>query len=117
MPPLPELLAAKDAQIAALTAQVRALADRVKELERRVEPDSSNPGRPPSSASIFDQDEAKAKARHRSSRRRGARRPGEQPDATPSTLPLVDDPYETISCSPAGCAGCGGGSGRYVGVW
>jgi transposase len=111
MPPLPpevaELLAAKDAQIAALTAQVQALLTRVEELERRLGRDSSNSGRPPSSDSIFDKDEAESKAQDRSARRRGVRRPGKQPGAESATLPLVDDPDETIFCPPAECAGCG----------
>jgi len=112
MPPLPpeavELLAVKDAQIAALTAQVQALLDRVEKLERDAARNSSNSGRPPSSDSIFEKDQAKAgKGRDRSARRRGVRKPGKQPGASSSTLPLVDDPNETIECPPAGCSECG----------
>jgi len=74
MSPLPpevaELLAAKDAQIAALTAQVRVLLDRVAELERSAGRNSSNSGKPPSSDSIFDKDTPKTKARDRSARER-----------------------------------------------
>jgi transposase len=109
MPPLPpevaELLAAKDAQIAALTAQVQALLSRVEELERSQRRDSSNSGKPPSSDPIFDNN--KPTVRDRSARTRGARSPGKQPGTESATLPLVDDPDETISCPPAECAGCG----------
>jgi transposase len=111
MSPLPpevaELLAAKDAQIAALTAQVQALLDRVAELERSAGRNSSNSSKPPSSDSIFDKDTPKTKARDRSARERGVRRPGKQPGASSSTLPLVDDPNETIFCPPRQCDGCG----------
>jgi transposase len=111
MPPLPpevvELLAAKDAQIAALTAQVQALLDRMAKLERSAGRNSSNSSKPPSSDSIFDKDTPKTKARDRSARERGARRPGKQPGASSSTLPLVDDPDETVFCPPGRCDGCG----------
>jgi transposase len=110
MPSLPpeavELLAAEDAQIAALTAQVQALLDRVEKLERGSRRDSLNSGKPPSSDSIFEKDPAKTQARDRSARQWGARRPGKQPGASSNTLPLVENPDETIFCPPARCEGC-----------
>jgi transposase len=106
-PEAAELLAAKDAQIAALTAQVRALLDRVEKLERGSRRDSSNSGKPPSSDSIFVKGQEKTQAR--SARQRGARNPGKQPGASSNTLPLVENPDETIFCPPVRCDGCGAG--------
>ncbi len=105
---LREVVEAKDIEIGALreqvgvlAGQVGALTARVGELERRLGRDSSNSSRPPSS------DGPHAKARDRSLRERGKRRPGKQPGAPGATMMLVDDPDERVECPPAACAGCG----------
>ena len=111
------LLAAKDAENAALrgeNAAVRnenaALAARVSELEGLVAAlqaqrgrDSSNSGKPPSSDSPF----IKKPAAKRSVRTRSGKPQGKQPGAPSATLRLIDDPDDTITHTPPVCAGCG----------
>jgi transposase len=89
-----EVIAAKDGQIAAVEA-------RIAELERRLGADASTSSRPPSSDSLY------RKPTRRSSRSSSGRRPGTQPGDPGSTMPLVDDPDEVISCDPGCCGGCG----------
>jgi transposase len=91
---LQEVIAAKDHQIA---SQER----RIAELERRLGVDSSTSSRPPSSDSPY------RKPARRSSRKSSGRRPGKQPGDRGTTMPLVDDPDETITCDPGCCGGCG----------
>ena len=91
---LREVIAAKDDQIAAAQA-------RIAELERRLGADSSTSSRPPSSDSPY------RKPARRSSRSSSGRRPGKQPGDPGSTMPLVDDPDEVITCDPGCCGGCG----------
>ena len=97
------LLAAKDAEIAALLARVTELEGLVAALHTQLGRDSSNSGRPPSSDSPF----AKKPARKRSVRTRSGRPQGKQPGAPGATLRLLDDPDDTITHTPPVCAGCG----------
>ena len=91
---LREVIATKDHQIA---SQER----RIVELERRLGADSSTSSRPPSSDSPY------RKPARRSSRKSSGRRPGKQPGDSGTTMPLVDNPDETITCDPGCCGGCG----------
>ena len=91
---LQEVIAAKDGQIA---FQER----RIAELERRLGADSSTSSRPPSSDSPY------RKPARRSSRKSSGRAPGKQPGDRGTTMPLVDNPDETITCDPGCCGGCG----------
>ena len=91
---LREVIAAKDHQLAAAER-------RIAELERRLNEDSSTSSRPPSSDSPY------RKPARRSSRSSSGRRPGKQPGDPGSTMPLVDDPDEIITCDPGCCGGCG----------
>ena len=111
------LLAAKDAENAALRGEIAAvrnekaaLAARVTELEGLVAAlqaqlgrDSTNSGKPPSSDSPF----TKKPAAKRSVRTRSGKPRGKQPGAPSATLRLVDDPDDTITHAPPVCAGCG----------
>ena len=111
------LLAAKDAENAALRGEIAAvrnenaaLAARVSELEGLVAAlqaqlgrDSANSGKPPSSDSPF----TKKPAAKRSVRTRSGKPQGKQPGAPSATLRLIDDPDDTITHTPPVCAGCG----------
>ncbi|MDQ4092852.1 MAG: IS66 family transposase, partial [Actinomycetota bacterium] len=79
-------------------------ADRIAELQRRLEADSSNSSRPPSSDAPWD----KMRAKKRSSRTRSGRNPGKQPGAEGSSRSLVEDPDRVVVISPAHCGGCAG---------
>src|SRR5512143_3028794 len=111
------LLAAKDAENAALRGEIAAVRNenaallaRVTELEGLVAAlqaqlgrDSANSGTPPSSDSPF----TKRPAPKRSSRTRSGKPRGKQPGAPGATLRLIDDPDDTITHTPPVCAGCG----------
>jgi transposase len=104
------LLAAKDAEIAVLRSENKALLTRLTELEgvvvalrAQLGRDSSNSGKPPSSDSPF----TKKPAAKRSSRTRSGKPQGKQPGASSATLPLIDNPDDTITHTPSVCAGCG----------
>jgi transposase len=88
-------------QIEALSAQLAAQVARIAELERRLGSDSSNSSKPPSS------DPPYRKPERSSSRTSSGRRPGKQPGTSGSTMPLVDDPNETIVHDVDRCGGCG----------
>jgi transposase len=91
---LREVIAVKDHQIASAER-------RIAELERRLGEDSSTSSRPPSSDSPY------RKPPRRSSRSASGRRPGKQRGDSGSTMPLVDNPDEIITCDPGCCGGCG----------
>jgi len=95
------VVAGQATQIEALIAQVEAQTARIVELERRLSSDSSTSSRPPSS------DPPYRKPARRSSRTSSGRKPGGQPGAPGSTMPLVNDPDETVICDPPSCADCG----------
>ena len=104
------LLAAKDAEIAAVREENTALLTRVTQLEGLVAAlhaqlgrDSSNSGKPPSSDSPF----TKKPAAKRSVRTRSGKPQGKQPGAPSATLRLIDHPDDTITHTPPVCAGCG----------
>jgi transposase len=88
--------------IGELTAQVTALSAQVEDLKRQLSRDSATSSKPPSSDSPY-----KKKARDRSLRERGKRRPGKQPGEPGTTMKLIDDPDERLEYAPAACRGCG----------
>ena len=118
------LLAAKDAENAALRGEIAAvrnenaaLAARVSELEGLVAAlqaqlgrDSANSGKPPSSDSPF----TKKPAAKRSVRTRSGRPRGKQPGAPSATLRLVDDPDDTITHTPPVCERSGNSPGAVI---
>jgi transposase len=74
---------------------------RIEALERQVSKDSSTSSKPPSSDSLY-----RTPVR-RSSRKSSGRRPGKQPGDAGTTLGLVDNPDEVITCDPGCCGECG----------
>jgi transposase len=90
------------AENAELKRMVVVLTERVAELERRLEANSSNSSRPPSSDAPW----AKP-ARKRSSRARSGRKPGKQPGESGSSRSLTDDPNHTVRLAPDSCQACG----------
>jgi transposase len=96
---LRDVINAQAVQIEALTGQVTAQAAqlaaqmaRIVELERRLGADSSDP--------------PYRKPERRSSRTASGRKPGKQPGTGGTTMPLVDDPDETIVHDADCCEGC-----------
>jgi transposase len=89
-------------QVTALSAQLAAQVARIEELERRLGSDSTTSSKPPSS------DPPYRKPERRSSRTASGRRPGKQPGTGGTTMPLVDNPNETLYCDVARCGDCGG---------
>jgi transposase len=105
---LREVINTQGAQIEALTGQIEALSaqlaaqvTRIAEMERRLGSDSSTSSKPPSS------DPPYRKPERRSSRTASGRRPGKQPGTGGSTMPLVDNPNETIVHDVDRCGSCG----------
>jgi transposase len=110
LPPVPA--GSSVAQLWALVCQLRgentALREmietqnaRIAELERTLGQDSSTSSRPPSSDSPY------RKPVRRSARRSSGRRPGKQPGDSGTTLGLVDEPDEVITCKLGCCGTCG----------
>jgi transposase len=91
------------ALIAALRAENAALKARMAELERRLELNSSNSGKPPSS------DGLKKLARVRNLRERSGKKPGGQKGHKGETLRQVTDPDVVVNHYPAACSMCGVG--------
>src|ERR1700694_134103 len=91
------------ALIAALRAENAALKPRLAELERRLELNSSNSGKPPSS------DGLKKPARVTSLRERSGKKPGGQKGHKGETLRQVIDPNEVVNHYPPACSMCGVG--------
>jgi transposase len=89
--------------IAALRAENAALKARMAELERRLELNSSNSGKPPSS------DGLKKPARVRNLRERSGKRPGGQMGHKGETLRQVTDPDVVVDHYPPACSTCGVG--------
>ena len=79
-------------QIETLTGQIEALGARIAELDRRLGSDSTTSSKPPSA------DPPYRKPERRSSRTASGRKPGKQPGTGGTTMPLVDDPDETLYC-------------------
>jgi transposase len=91
------------ALIAALRAENAALKERLAELERRLELNSSNSGKPPSS------DGLKKPGRVKSLRERSGKKPGGQKGHKGETLRQVTDPNEVVNHYPPACSMCGVG--------
>lgn len=98
---LREVVAGQATQIEALISRVETQAGRIAELERRLSSDSTTSSKPPSS------DPPYQKPARRSSRTSSGRKPGKQPGAPGTTMPLVDNPDETVICDPPSCGDCG----------
>jgi len=84
-----------------LHAQVEVLAARVKDLEARLNKDSHNSSKPPSS------DGLSKKPCPKSLRPKGERPSGGQPGHPGKTLHLSEAPTETIPHPPLACGNCG----------
>ena len=91
------------ALIEALRAENASLKARITELERRLELNSSNSGKPPSS------DGLKKPVRVKSLRERSGNRPGGQNGHKGETLRQVADPNEVVNHYPSACSSCGVG--------
>jgi len=89
-------------QVTALSAQLAPQVARIEELERRLGSDSTTSSKPPSA------DPPYRKPERRSSRTASGRKPGKQPGTGGTTMPLVDNPTQTLYCDVDRCAGCGG---------
>ena len=99
---LVELVALQAELIKSLTAQVQALQAEVAELKRRLDADSSNSSRPPSSDSPF----TKKPAPRRSSRTRTGRKPGKQNGDPGVSRSLSDNPDQLVPITPGSCNNC-----------
>ena len=98
---LREVIGGQAVHIETQAAQLESLAARVAELERRLGSDSSTSSRPPSS------DPPYRKPARSSSRTSSGRKPGGQPGQPGSTMPLINDPDQTVICDPRSCVDCG----------
>ena len=97
---LRELLAERDAQIAALLEQMAALQSQVEGLAAQVKSNSRNSSKPPSSDGL-------AKPAPKSLRGKSGRRPG-RPEGQPgATMELTDHPDKKVRHRPAKCGCCG----------
>ncbi|MCC7361460.1 MAG: hypothetical protein IT317_18380 [Anaerolineales bacterium] len=107
-----QLVTTYERQAAALTDQVEQLVGRhqlqvadlitrIEQLEARLNKDSHNSHKPPSS------DGPAKRPRPRSLRQRSGKKSGGQPGHPGATLCLVDDPDTVVPHLPATCAGCG----------
>jgi len=85
-----------------LSQQIDTLTAHVAELEARLNKDSHNSSKPPSSDGL-----AKKPARSRSLRKRSGKKSGGQPGHPGVTLQLVDDPTDCQVWMPAVCSTCG----------
>ena len=100
---LAELVVEQAATIRRLDARVSELEGEVAELKRRLNANSRNSSRPPSSDGL-----SKPPAK-KSLRRPSGRKPGGQPGHGGGTLAAVADPDKVVRHSPVCCSGCGAG--------
>src|SRR3954466_12893596 len=104
----PAALAEENARLraenAALQETIAVLLARVAELERRLDLNSSNSGKPPSSDGL---QKPKREPRTRSLRERSGKPPGGQTGHKGETLRQVDAPDYTVEHYPDPCAPCG----------
>jgi transposase len=97
---LRELLAERDARIAALEGQLAALGGQVEALAAQVKANSRNSSKPPSSDGL-------AKPAPKSLRGKSGRKPG-RPEGQPgTTMQLSDHPDKVVRHRPKTCPGCG----------
>ena len=89
------------AENAALRAMVVQLQQRIAELEARLDKDSHNSNKPPSSDSPF------KKPPPRSQRKSGGRKPGGQKGHPGATLELLEDPDDHVTVPLSGLCACG----------
>jgi len=101
------LLAGQTVLIEGLEAQVQALQALVVELRRRLDTDSSNSSRPPSSDSPFKRPPPKTSGMPGGEGL--ARQRGKQRGAQGKNRRQVDNPDEKIRVEPGACTGCGAG--------
>ncbi|MFV2022946.1 IS66 family transposase [Micromonospora sp. LOL_023] len=101
------LVASQAMVIDKLQAQVNDLRAVVVELRRRLDADSSNSSRPPSSDSPFKRPPPKTSGMPGSDG--PARKQGKQPGAAGKNRRQVDNPDERIGVEPHACTGCGTG--------
>jgi transposase len=92
-----------------LGQRVKQLEAEVKELQRRVNQDSHNSHKPPSSDGL--------KKKNQSQREKGKRPSGGQKGHPGHRLALVEEPDEIIVHQPSCCQGCGQGLTEVSGVW
>jgi transposase len=97
-----QVIEALQASQVALHQQVATLTARVADLERRLNQDSHNSHKPPSSDGL-----AKKKPRPRSLRKRSGKKSGGQAGHPGTTLMLVADPTDYQEWAPAECSACG----------
>jgi transposase len=97
---LRELLAERDAQIAALLEQMAALQSQVEGLAAQVKSNSRNSSKPPSSDGL-------AKPAPKSLRGKSGRRPGRPKGQPGATMELTDHPDKKVRHRPAKCGCCG----------
>ncbi len=102
------LLAGQTVVIEGLEAQVENLRALVVELRRRLDADSSNSSRPPSSDSPFRRPPPKTSAMPPEDDG-PARKRGKQRGAAGKNRRQVDNPDEQIGVEPLACTGCGAG--------
>jgi transposase len=88
--------------VVAQAAEIARLNARIEELEARLNANSRNSSKPPSSDGL-------AKPAPKSLRRKSGRKPGGQAGHPGSTLAQVTDPDEVIRHEPGACGGCGAG--------
>ncbi|MGH3194015.1 MAG: IS66 family transposase [Streptosporangiaceae bacterium] len=99
---LRELLAERDAQVAALTGQVEELRAQVADLTARVKQNSKNSSKPPSSDGL-------GKPEPQSLRKKTGRGPGRPKGQPGATMQLTDRPDHVVRHEPESCRGCGTG--------
>jgi transposase len=97
---LRELLAERDAELAALRELVTALQSQVADLAAQVKANSRNSSRPPSS-------DGPAKPAPKSLRGRSGRRPGRPKGQPGATMELSENPDKKVRYRPARCGCCG----------
>lgn len=90
------------ALIVAMQAQIQALTRRVLELEARLNKDSHNSSKPPSSDGL-----AKKPTKPRSLREHKGRAPGGQPGHGGRTLERIENPDRTLITGAGNCTICG----------
>jgi transposase len=97
---LRELLAERDAEVAVLREQLAGLQSQVADLAARVQSNSRNSSKPPSSDGL-------AKPAPKSLRGKSGRKPGRPKGQPGATMQLSEHPDKTVRHRPARCGCCG----------